>query len=107
MALGNSGSKTCKHVAILVKSAANGPSPYQSINPVYLSTVSAPTDPTHRKPIDDNTGYVLSYSHRDPDISALYKSLDDANNRYIDIRRILLRRGLPSFLALRPRQNYR
>ncbi|KAH7119534.1 hypothetical protein B0J11DRAFT_440129, partial [Dendryphion nanum] len=38
----------------------------QSINPLYLSTIPAPTptDPSRRKPIDRKTDYVLSYSHR-------------------------------------------
>ena len=67
------------------KSIANRSSQYQSIDPSYLSTVPSPTltDPTQRKPIDRKTDYVLSYSHRDPEISALYKSLEDANKRYI------------------------
>ncbi|KAH8724983.1 hypothetical protein GQ44DRAFT_827091 [Phaeosphaeriaceae sp. PMI808] len=57
----------------------------QSINPLYLSTIPAPTltDSTRRKPIDRKTDYVLSYSHRDSNISALYKRLDAANNREI------------------------
>jgi hypothetical protein len=83
--MGNGGSRTCKHIEIPIKAATHRLSQSQSINPVYLSTIPAPTptDPTRRKPIDRKTDYVLSYSHRDPDISALYKSLDDANNRYI------------------------
>lgn len=50
----------------------------QSINPLYLSTIPAPTltDPTHRKLIDRKSDYVLSYSHRDPTISGLCKRLD-------------------------------
>jgi hypothetical protein len=57
----------------------------QSINPLYLSTIPAPTltDPARRKPIDRKTDYVFSYSHRDPAISALYKKLDAASNRDI------------------------
>ncbi|KAH8727289.1 hypothetical protein GQ44DRAFT_725220 [Phaeosphaeriaceae sp. PMI808] len=57
----------------------------QSINPLYLSTIPAPTltDSTRRKPTDRKTDYVLSYSHRDSNISALYKRLDTANNREI------------------------
>jgi hypothetical protein len=57
----------------------------QSINPLYLSTIPAPipTDPTRRKPIDRKTDYVLSYSHRDSDISALYKQLDESSNREV------------------------
>lgn len=83
--MGNGGSRMCKNIESLTQTATDSPSQSQSINPVYLSTVPAPTptDPTGRKPIDRKTDYVLSYSHRDPDISALYKSLDDANNRHI------------------------
>ncbi|OCK73998.1 hypothetical protein K432DRAFT_387067 [Lepidopterella palustris CBS 459.81] len=57
----------------------------QSINPLYLSTIPAPTltDSTRRKSIDRKTDYVLSYSHRDSNISTLYKRLDAANNREI------------------------
>jgi hypothetical protein len=57
----------------------------QSINPLYLSTISAPTltDPTRRKPIDRKIDYVFPYSHRDPAISALYNKLDAASNREI------------------------
>lgn len=57
----------------------------QSINPLYLSTVPAPTptDPTRRKTIDRKTDYVLSYSHRNAEISELYKRLDTENNRVI------------------------
>jgi hypothetical protein len=57
----------------------------QSMNPLYLSTISAPTltDPTRRKPIDRKIDYVFLYSHRDPAISALYERLDAASNREI------------------------
>jgi hypothetical protein len=57
----------------------------QSINPLYLSTIPAPslTDSGRRKPMDRKTDYVLSYSHRHSDISALYKRLDSVNNREI------------------------
>ncbi|CCT61205.1 predicted protein [Plenodomus lingam JN3] len=53
----------------------------QSINPLYLSTISAPTltDVTRRKPIDRKIDYVFSYSHRHSAISALYKTLDASN----------------------------
>ncbi|CAA9964337.1 hypothetical protein PTNB73_09511 [Pyrenophora teres f. teres] len=49
----------------------------QSINPAYLSTIPAHplTDTGRRKTMDRKTDYVLSYSHRHPDISALYKRL--------------------------------
>ncbi|KAF1924337.1 uncharacterized protein M421DRAFT_72698, partial [Didymella exigua CBS 183.55] len=52
----------------------------QSIDPRYLSTVTArgPTD-ARRKTIDRKTDYVLSYSHRHPATSALYKRLEEAN----------------------------
>ncbi|KAL9114567.1 MAG: hypothetical protein Q9187_007449 [Circinaria calcarea] len=57
----------------------------QSINPLYLSTIPAPTltDPTRRKPIGRKTNFALSYSHRDSNFSALYKRLDAANIREI------------------------
>ncbi|KAL9083130.1 MAG: hypothetical protein Q9165_008660 [Trypethelium subeluteriae] len=57
----------------------------QSINPLYLSTIPAPTptDPKRRKPIERKTDYVLSYSHRNREFSALYKRLETANNREI------------------------
>ncbi|CAG5180769.1 uncharacterized protein ALTATR162_LOCUS9396 [Alternaria atra] len=61
----------------------------QPINSLYLSTVPAPspTDSGRRKSMDRKTDYVLSYSHRHPEIPALYKGLDAANNR--DIGRTL------------------
>lgn len=37
------------------------------------------TDPARRKAIDRKTDYVLSYSHRHPATSALYKQLEEAN----------------------------
>ncbi|KAF1364339.1 hypothetical protein EJ07DRAFT_172340 [Lizonia empirigonia] len=57
----------------------------QSINPLYLSTIPAPTmtDSTRRKPIDRKIDYIFSYSHRHSAISALYKKLDAASNREI------------------------
>jgi hypothetical protein len=57
----------------------------QSINSLYLSTIPASTitDPNRRKPIDRKTDYVLSYSHRDSNISALYRGLEAANNSEI------------------------
>ncbi|KAI1529753.1 hypothetical protein PtrSN002B_011094 [Pyrenophora tritici-repentis] len=57
----------------------------QSINPRYLSTLPAYSlvDSGRRKHMDRKTDYVLSYSHRHPDISALYKRLDAVNNREI------------------------
>ncbi|KAF1969952.1 hypothetical protein BU23DRAFT_601152 [Bimuria novae-zelandiae CBS 107.79] len=57
----------------------------QSINPLYLSTIPAAslTDSGRRKFMDRKTDYVLSYSHRHSDISALYKRLDIVNNREI------------------------
>ena len=57
----------------------------QSINPLYLSMIPAPvpTDPARRIAIDRKTDYVLSYSHRDPDISAIYERLDATNNSEI------------------------
>ena len=60
---------------------SNSSSQSQSINPLYLSTMPAPTltDSTRRKTIDRKTDYVLSYSHRDPHILALYRRLDMAN----------------------------
>lgn len=47
----------------------------------YLSTVTARglTDPARRKAVDRKTDYVLSYSHRHPATSALYKKLEEAN----------------------------
>ncbi|KAF3031946.1 hypothetical protein E8E11_000328 [Didymella keratinophila] len=53
----------------------------QSIDPRYLSTVAARslTDSARRKAIDRKTDYVLSYSHRHPVTSALYKELGEAN----------------------------
>jgi len=52
----------------------------QPINPCYLSAIPAPTpsNPTRCKTVDRKTDYILSYSHRDPTISALYKRLEDA-----------------------------
>jgi len=56
----------------------------QSINPLYLSTIpSTSTDSTRRKAIDRKTDYVLSYSHRDAEISALYKRLEATKNREV------------------------
>ncbi|KAI0571336.1 hypothetical protein A1F96_08973 [Pyrenophora tritici-repentis] len=57
----------------------------QSINPRYLPTLPAYSlvDSGRRKHMDRKTDYVLSYSHRHPDISALYKRLDAVNNREI------------------------
>lgn len=57
----------------------------QSIDPLYLSTISAlpHTDSIRRKAIDRKTDFVLSYSHRDATISTLYKRLDAANRREI------------------------
>ena len=57
----------------------------QSINPLYLSTISAPTpnDLNRRRPIDRKTDYVLSYSHCDPNISSLYKRLETAGQEII------------------------
>ncbi|KAK7178074.1 hypothetical protein PSPO01_15874 [Paraphaeosphaeria sporulosa] len=57
----------------------------QSINPLYLSTIAAPSlsDSGRRKLMDRKTDYVLSYSHRHSDISALYRRLDAVNNREI------------------------
>lgn len=39
------------------------------------------SDPARRKAIDRKVDYVLSYSHRNSDISTLYKQLDAANSR--------------------------
>ncbi|KAF2680726.1 hypothetical protein K458DRAFT_392398 [Lentithecium fluviatile CBS 122367] len=56
----------------------------QSISPLYLSTIPAsPNESGRRKPMDRKTDFVLSYSHRHPDISALYKRLDAVNRREI------------------------
>ncbi|KAJ4286952.1 hypothetical protein N0V90_012832 [Kalmusia sp. IMI 367209] len=57
----------------------------QSINPLYLSSIVAPssTDSGRRKLMDRKIDYVLSYSHRHSDISALYGRLDAVNNREI------------------------
>ncbi|KAF1962894.1 hypothetical protein CC80DRAFT_530789 [Byssothecium circinans] len=57
----------------------------QSINPLYLSTIAAPSlsDSRRRKLMDRKTDYVLSYSHRHSNISALYRRLDAVNNREI------------------------
>jgi hypothetical protein len=52
----------------------------QSINPLYLSTVAVGE---RRKPMDRKTDYVFSYSHRHPEISALYDLLDANNTRDI------------------------
>jgi hypothetical protein len=72
-------------VSMMTQLTLSSSSQSQSINPLYLSTIPAPTsiDPARRKPIDRKTDYVLSYSHRDHDISALYRKLDSANQREI------------------------
>jgi hypothetical protein len=57
----------------------------QSINPLYLPTILAPTpsDATRRKTIDRKTDYVLSYSHRDPTFADLYERLATAYRKEI------------------------
>lgn len=53
----------------------------QSIDPRYLSTIETPLlgKTNRRKTIDRKTDYILSFSHRDPAIAALYKRIYDAN----------------------------
>jgi hypothetical protein len=57
----------------------------QSINPLYLTTTSAPTpsNETRRRTVDHRAGYVLSYSHRDPTFADLYDRLAVANRSEI------------------------
>ncbi|KAF2491436.1 hypothetical protein BU16DRAFT_584714 [Lophium mytilinum] len=52
----------------------------QSINPLYLSTIPAPTlaNSTRRKLIDCKSDFVFSYSSRNPSISDLYERFDAA-----------------------------
>jgi len=55
----------------------------KSINPTYLSSIPASASNDRYKLIDCKTNYALSYSHRDPTISTLYKRLVAANREEI------------------------
>ena len=85
----NGGSRVCACIllrdSLKILLTCHSSSQSQSINPLYLSTVSnaTPNDPSRRKYIDRKTDYVLSFSHRDADISNLYKRLETADQEII------------------------
>jgi hypothetical protein len=65
--------------------STNSSSQSQSINPAYLSAIPGPTlnDTNRWKLIDRKTDFALSYSHRHPLYSSLYKRLIVANKEEI------------------------
>lgn len=85
MARIDGGFKTCEYTAPALSLLKSIPlrlhRQSQSIDPRYLSIVAnrGLTDPARRRTIDRKTDYVLSYSHRHPATSALYKELEEAN----------------------------